>query len=189
MSTDHTIIPVDLIIDMIQKKGEATLRMYGSSMSPVLIEGRQVLVKYVDPKTLHIGDIVCFELHSRLVAHRVIAFDSAQGGLTVMTKGDNVSNFDEPLPAYSILGKVAALDGKQIDGFFWKVSSFAIAKVSYLEVKILGWVKDSDFYRAVNRLKGKFRMFFRMLAFCYRLAQLTLGTLKTGLIYLSCLFL
>jgi hypothetical protein len=53
------------------------------------------------------GDIVLYQRHGRLVAHRLLSvLDVPSRGLRLIVRGDNHDTCDRPVPAYAVLGRV-----------------------------------------------------------------------------------
>ncbi|GEM_PF-4051453 len=149
---------VELIPEMLSAKGKAALKMYGSSMSPLLAEGRVVEVVPFTGQKIRAGDIVCFKSKSQLTAHRVVKLlpPGPSGENFFLTKGDNVRTFDLPLSSQQILGKVAAIEKRSITTPFWRIANALIAKASYLEGAFPEFKAKNSWWRALQPWKRKF---------------------------------
>ncbi len=79
-------------------------------MFPLLREGDRVLVAH-GWAGIRRGDVLVFRQQDRsLVAHRVLRIHhSGQAGPIFFTKGDNTPNFDPPLNASQIVGRVLSV--------------------------------------------------------------------------------
>jgi signal peptidase I len=80
----------------------------GPSMFPIIRAGDKVLVEPKSGAEINIGDIVLYEKDGSYIIHRLIR---KTGQSTVVTKGDNLSWSDSPIPTESILGKVVRIEG------------------------------------------------------------------------------
>lgn len=70
------------------------------SMEPTLKVDDLIFVK--EQADFEVGDIVVFQDDSKLVVHRLLAYD----GKTAITKGDANQSEDEPIPADAIIGRL-----------------------------------------------------------------------------------
>ena len=106
----------------------------GRSMFPLIRDGDHVLVAHgcVDVRR---GDVIVFRYEGKLIAHRVIYV--AEGGHTFITKGDNVLQFDPPLSANEVVGRVLTIKRGErqmsLDTAVWRILGWLIA------VSTLGW--------------------------------------------------
>lgn len=78
----------------------------GASMSPTICDGEVLCVEHADASSLRIGDIVLFKDGARFRAHRLVSMDKIRG--VFITGGDASENFDQPITASQIVGKVVA---------------------------------------------------------------------------------
>jgi signal peptidase I len=82
----------------------------GKSMLPSLWPGDRVWIERVDPGTLHIGDVILFELHSCYCVHRIQDIRTGNDGARVfVTRGDARPRTDPEVAADQILGKVVSV--------------------------------------------------------------------------------
>jgi len=93
-----------LAIETLRTFGEARLPVNGASMLPTQWPGDLLEVRRTDPAEIRLGDLVVFDRHGRLIAHRVIA-DSP----VTLTQGDRLRHPDAPLSGGEILGCVTAI--------------------------------------------------------------------------------
>jgi signal peptidase len=91
----------------------AVLTVETGSMTPGIPVGSLVIVRPVDPQTLHEGDVITFQKapgEHVLVTHRIVKVQvdaSNKHGLQFVTKGDANRGADaEPVPAAAVKGKV-----------------------------------------------------------------------------------
>ncbi len=81
--------------------GEATFESMGTSMSPIIRPGDNLIVRSLQADKLTIGDILVFEEHGHLVVHRFVG----RQGDRLLEKGDN-SFVYRKLDIGAVLGKV-----------------------------------------------------------------------------------
>ena len=127
------IPPADLVEEMLLNKGEVATKIYGSSMSPLLSEGKRVLMRHVDQGKIKLGDVVCFKSQSQLVAHRVVRIHRLKEGRRFLTKADNASTFDRYLSSDEVVGNVVAVEGQSLTAFPWKIFNRLIGEISLFE--------------------------------------------------------
>ena len=88
----------------------AALDVLTGSMTPAIPAGSIVLVRPVDPGTLHVGDVVTYQRYPnkpKLITHRIVAIDAHTNPVMFTTKGDANRGADvDPVPAAAIRGKV-----------------------------------------------------------------------------------
>ena len=126
----------------------------GSSMLPI-IKPNQV-VKIVKNKDVKVGDIVVFKgkskgIKCRLIIHRVIKKDRNK----ITTKGDNQHICDFPVAYKEILGKVIKVGNKRVDTPYCNFINPVIAKISYLQTKVLISPKSRIVPKYLQDLKVK----------------------------------
>jgi signal peptidase len=88
----------------------AALTVLTGSMTPKIPVGSIVLVKPVDPGTLHVGDVATYQKapgQAEYITHRIVAINTATTPTTFTFKGDANRGPDiNPVPATAIRGKV-----------------------------------------------------------------------------------
>ena len=95
----------ELAAEVIRSFGELRLRVVGSSMLPAIWPDDVLLVRHCDIADAALGDIVLFLRQRRLYAHRVVRRSDA----CVVTRGDGNGEFDSPLSADELLGRVSTI--------------------------------------------------------------------------------
>jgi signal peptidase I len=78
----------------------------GYSMFPYLQNGDDVLIKKEPINNLKTGDIIVFCSGKKLIAHRIITFRKANSQTKIITKGDSLIIFDNPITAEQYIGKI-----------------------------------------------------------------------------------
>ena len=124
----------------------------GRSMVPLIEDGDHVLVAH-GCAGVRRGDVVVFRHQGRLIAHRVLRIHSNDAGPTFVTKGDNTTQFDSPLSADEIVGRVLTVKRgdryMSLDTTVWRIVGWLFA------VSMLAWTKLYSWGRALKqRLLG-----------------------------------
>lgn len=97
----------------------------GFSMYPFVRTGDTLLIEPKTPAELNIGDIIFYRRSTGLyVAHRLIKKNDSA---TLITKGDNLHYYDEPVPAEQVLGRVVSVER---DGHYQSLDSWLNKAVS-----------------------------------------------------------
>lgn len=94
-------ISVELVKKILYKTKKIKTKIYGSSMSPFLKDGDDILIKKVEISTLKEGDVILYNSNRVLVVHRIISI----GKDSIITKGDN-SNKKTKINNNNVLGIV-----------------------------------------------------------------------------------
>jgi signal peptidase I len=100
-----------------QSSEQHWLPIHGTSMLPLLQEGDNILISH-DLSTVRRGDILVFQKVDGLVAHRVVWITKQPDHMgNYLTKGDNCTRFDAPLPVSEVLGRVDTIyrNGREHD--------------------------------------------------------------------------
>jgi|WetSurMetagenome_2_1015567.scaffolds.fasta_scaffold214874_2 signal peptidase I len=80
----------------------------GISMYPFVQTGDTLLIEPKSLSELYIGDIIFFRRSTNhYIAHRLIKKIDEK---TLLTKGDNVPYYDEPVPIEQVFGRVASVE-------------------------------------------------------------------------------
>ena len=117
----------------------------GSSMLPLIRDGDHVLVAH-GCAGVRQGDVVVFRRRGQLIAHRVLCICDGGAGSTFVTKGDHASQFDSPLSADEIVGRVLAVErGNRympLDTAAWRMLGWLMAVSTLAWIKLYGWSRD-----------------------------------------------
>jgi signal peptidase len=88
----------------------AALTVLSGSMTPHLPVGSVVLIRPVDPGTLHVGDVATYQKEpgkAEYITHRIVGINTSTTPTTFTFKGDANRGPDiNPVPATAIRGKV-----------------------------------------------------------------------------------
>ena len=105
----HSGVVVDLVAEVLQRRGRVCFTVSSSSMEPRLQVGDRAEVERIDGDNPRIGDLVLFRDPTLgHVIHRLLWRRPLRGGLRVAyTKGDAVRYRDERVTADRVLGRVA----------------------------------------------------------------------------------
>lgn len=104
----------------------------GTCMHPFFIEKDIIIGKSILTPEMHIGDIIIYTPGDVMKAHRVIRKYKKNDKTVVITKGDNILDFDIPLNENKILGKVISIEkpGESVINLetrTWRIINYIIA--------------------------------------------------------------
>lgn len=130
-----------------EKKQQHAVPVKGNSMLPLFQPDDHVFVAHGN-QMIRRGDVIVFRRNDELTVHRVI---DIKPGPTYLTKGDNLSYFDSPVPVSELLGRVVRIQRGQreinINTRLWRLTGQLI--VAYT----MGW---GAVYQRARRLKQRF---------------------------------
>lgn len=149
LNTDRPPLPgyvLEAVLDVWgQTEEQHFVPITGGSMLPLIRDGDHVLVVH-GCAVVRRGDVVVFRREGQLIAHRALRICSGDAGLTFVTKGDNAFQFDPPLSADEIVGRVLAVErgGRymSLDTAVWRVLGWLIAVSTLAWTKPYGWSRD-----------------------------------------------
>jgi len=95
----------DLVTRVVRGAGSASLRVTGLSMLPAIWPGDVLTVRSQSPDMLQPGQVILYQRNGRLTAHRIIRVS----GDELITQGDCVPSFDQPVRFNEIVGQVAGI--------------------------------------------------------------------------------
>jgi signal peptidase I len=98
-----------LIAEVLQRFGEAQVRVLGTSMLPAIDPHDVLLVHRCSIERVAVGDIVLFAVGVRLFAHRVTQINAGGEARHLITKGDTHRLADPPVSEHELLGKIVAV--------------------------------------------------------------------------------
>jgi len=138
MMTDSLFL--DLSVDLLRRGYSVRFQANGRSMHPTIQEGEWITVEPVEPSHIKRGDIILYQNHNGVIAHRVVGIkavntrpsainDQGTGGISIlnpqpsilntffMLRGDTSAVCDQPVLPQQVLGKVVSVerDGQLID--------------------------------------------------------------------------
>ncbi|OGS22114.1 MAG: signal peptidase I [Elusimicrobia bacterium RIFOXYA2_FULL_40_6] len=114
----------------------------GQCMRFLINDGQVVIIKKVDVTDILIGDIVVFRENEGFLIHRVLFKYIKNGKTRFLTKGDMSFDFDRPVEADQIEGKV--MDFSRL--YSWSVGMFSF--VFFLITKLPVLIKHILFFIA-----------------------------------------
>lgn len=101
-------IATEMLLNALRAGRTVTMSGMGVSMEPTISSGDRLEI--VAPDALSVGDIVLVQMQPDVfVAHRIIRMEHTEAGAFIVTKGDNLSQPDYPIPQDCVIGKVAAI--------------------------------------------------------------------------------
>ena len=97
-----------LLSQVLDRCGEARIRVAGTSMLPSIRPADVLHIRSVDITSVRRDDVILFEMGRRLFAHRVV--QAGRRGLerVLITRGDMHSHDDPPVTEAHLLGRVEA---------------------------------------------------------------------------------
>ncbi len=88
----------------------ARFRASGDSMYPSICSGDYLHIVPCGIPELRRGDVVLTATERGLIAHRIVRISERDGGVRVVTRGDNALRSDRPVEPGQILGRVVHID-------------------------------------------------------------------------------
>ncbi len=126
----------ELFLSSLAEGKEVRLRVDGTSMSPLLKPGDQVVLQRATPQQLQKGDLVVVRRQHDMVTHRLVHQNAGQW----LTKGDNSRYPDLPALENQVLGKVIAIakTNQTIDlqTTRWQFLNRWLASLSWMEASL-----------------------------------------------------
>jgi len=102
---------LDLTTQLLRDGKSVRFRAPGRSMYPTIREGEAITVEPILPSQIKVGDIILHRLDDSVIAHRVARIDRKQGGaLRFILRSDTWGQYDEPVHADQIMGKVVSAE-------------------------------------------------------------------------------
>lgn len=137
---DREEFKLDLVVEAFRRCGRVQLRVWGMSMFPSLWPGDVVTVQTATPKELLLGDIGLVLCKKRCFLHRVVATQSSESGVSFLTRGDAMPDYDPDMADAELLGRVVAVRRAN--------RSFVPARRVSLADAAAGWILcRSDLFR------------------------------------------
>ena len=103
-------------------------------MFPFIQSGNIIVIKPLAPVVLSLGDIIFSqrsEKENAFIAHRLIKVQKGQGGVKLLTKGDDLRYYDPPVSPEQVIGRVVRVErsGKflALTSWPWRIFGFIIA--------------------------------------------------------------
>lgn len=131
---DSGLFDTKVLRHRLSRTGEASLRMCGKSMAPLLPEGVTAKLRPLKPTEKLRGAIVAVDYGPKVVVHRVVE----ERGQVVVTQGLNAREPDSPTSRDRIIGVVCERDG-------WPVSE------THLRTAASAWTLSIRSLRALRR--------------------------------------
>jgi len=127
---------LSLFEDILSRGALLRMRVTGRSMTPFLT-GREILtIKKVSSASLKKGDLLFFKnSDGHPVLHRIVRKKRVDNVFIFQTKGDAVSEFDEPVLAECVLGKAYTIEKTDmeyirqinLESLFWVTINYLTA--------------------------------------------------------------
>ncbi len=139
----------DLVVKLVRSAGSASLKVNGLSMMPAIWPGDVLSVRRQAPGELRPGQILLFQRDGRLTAHRLIRIE----GDRLITRGDALSWFDQPVNAAEVVGQVAGISRNRrvvkLKRSLWQRAAAQVLRRSDLCLRLLMYARA-----AAKRLKA-----------------------------------
>lgn len=134
------------------------VQTYGTSMLPLIKEGSKVIIQYIRPVDIKVGDIIAFRRSINLVLHRVIGKHTFNGKVYFIEKGDDT--FDTTIISEDVvIGKAVQMKAGnatiRLDHGFWAVINRIMGIYGYINSSIFNRIRFIK-----NKLVGERRTFF-----------------------------
>lgn len=147
--------------DIYQKAQEAWLTVRSGSMVPMIQVGDRVLVKPIQPRHIHFGDIVVFKEADKMVVHRVMGRREGHQGTTFLQKGDS-NTVAAHISVESVIGKVVCIRKGdrhiRLDGLLGSCVNFLLGTCFYILYALRKWPLASRlsrlFHCCLNNIFG-----------------------------------
>lgn len=127
-----------LLKEGISKGRHPEFQIASNSMSPFLKIGDKISLKEIPSSELSCGDVIVYNKNKRLIAHRFLRHTDNS---SFVTKGDNLSNLDEPISADRLIGKVYLIEKKDVrinlEEKKWRLTNLLLGKACVKELECL----------------------------------------------------
>lgn len=97
----------EMLKESLAKNVPARLEIISDSMIPFLLVGDQVIIESCPIEALQVGDIITYQTAQDLFTHRVRAIVTENGQSWILTRGDRLTKFDEPISAENYIGRLS----------------------------------------------------------------------------------
>ena len=113
--TPHQVASPDaakiaMAADILRTRRPIRLRATGTSMLPALWPGDLLTIEPLDATKATVGDIVLAARDGRFVVHRLAQIGGQHGAADWITRGDAMPEYDSPVSAENILGRVSQVE-------------------------------------------------------------------------------
>ncbi len=123
-------VACDLVAEAVVQFGGLRVKALGRSMLPTIWPGDILRVDHVSAAELRVSDVILYRRGPRLFAHRLIRVGVGRDGVhAFLTRGDGHGDFDPPVPARDLIGRVTLvergayrLDPRRRAGLLWRVA-------------------------------------------------------------------
>lgn len=110
----------DLTTQLLRDGKSVRFSAPGRSMYPTIREGETITVEPIVPSQGKVGDILLYRFENGVVAHRVARIEQREkNARRFIFRGDTWGDYDEPVHADQIMGKVVKVErgGRDIDPY------------------------------------------------------------------------
>jgi signal peptidase I len=116
-SEEITAVKCELAAEVLRSSGKLRLQVTGWSMLPAILPGDTLMIERANGEQISSGDIVLFQRHGRVFAHRVVSKSGHAEDMQIFTQGDGMAWPDPAVSESQLLGKVNFIvrDGRLIE--------------------------------------------------------------------------
>lgn len=134
----------EVAVNLLQSGQGVRFQAPGRSMKPTISEEETITVEPVSPLEVREGDIILYDNHTGLIAHRVVHIqrkNTSQLPDSFILRGDASVTDDKPVGAGQILGKVISVErnGRTIDLYSRRVKAMRLIRLFSSRLK--RWIK------------------------------------------------
>ena len=116
----------ELLKTELSANGIVRVRLLGTSMGPFIKNGDMAIIKKIEIKDIHIGDVILYHIGEDFFTHRV--FKKGNSFLTL--KADAVTGVDRYVSFEEVMGKVVAIEKKNrildLQSSKWRIINYFI---------------------------------------------------------------
>jgi len=160
---ERRVEDVARIAGALRRRGRISLRVYGTSMLPLVRPGDVALVRQASLENVRCGDVVLFKRENHLVVHRIVEKRGTLEAAEFFAKGDAHPHSDGRVEEKELLGRVVRLyrGGKRID--LEAPGHLALGLlISQLSLRSRAWYPIAKFLAAVTRPLRRVAQSWRM---------------------------
>jgi signal peptidase I len=100
----------ELAAEVLRTSGALRLRVTGASMLPAIWPGDVLSVRSFDSELATPGDVVLYQHHGQLIAHRIVGRSLRQNRIEWVLQGDTVLGNGDTVSSREMLGRVVAIE-------------------------------------------------------------------------------
>jgi Peptidase S24-like len=162
-SPSHNAVRLELAAEALRRFSEVRFVARGSSMVPSIYPGDCLTVQTFGAETPRRGEIVLYQRDGEFCVHRIVGILSKGGALFYVLQGDALTDYDPPVAACELLGRVTSLErrGESLKpnfsgGILYRAMCGIIRRSRFVVPMLLRWhaMRQRDFLKATSRWTG-----------------------------------